>query len=297
MQYLVRAERSLCANALCGCGDSQCKSLFLFLVISQPPGGGTRAPYGGLREEEGHAIFSKLPLVDSSHLLLPRDGRDGEDGHQRAVLHAALHVPWWPLGQDLVDVYSTHWALSPSARVRSAAALDAFTRRGQGAMSVAMGDFNAEPHEDSLQALQRAGFQDAWLRAGHPEPVPGSSDSWAVAQAHTFPSCNAVKRIDFVLVRPNNQVDSSSTDINSSSSSSSSMRDNDISKSNKRSPHSGAGAQVIPPREVEVMACSVVGQEPAGESYIPRDGLGMLDDDSPVWGSDHRAVVAELRLK
>lgn len=266
------------------------------VAISQPPGGGTRAPYGGLREEEGHAIFSKLPLVDSSHLLLPRDGRDGEDGHQRAVLHVALHVPWWPFGQDLVDVYSTHWSLSPSARVRSAAALDAFTRQGQGAMSVVMGDFNAEPHEQSLQALQRAGFEDAWLRAGHPEPVPGSSDAWAVAQAHTFPSCNAVKRIDFVLVRPNNQVDSSSMDLNSSRSSSTGTNSHGPSVSNELS-HDSADAQVFPPREVEVMACRVVGQAPADESYTPREGLGMLDDDSPVWGSDHRAVVAELRLK
>jgi endonuclease/exonuclease/phosphatase family metal-dependent hydrolase len=138
-------------------------------------------------------------------------------------------------------------------------------------MSVVMGDFNAEPHEESLQALKRFGFQDAWLHAGHSEPVPGSSDAWAVAQAHTFPSCNPIKRIDFVLVRPNNQ------------------------EVHDRS-HKSTEDPTITPKEVEVMACSVVGQAPADESYTPRDGLGMLDDDSPVWGSDHRAVVAELRL-
>jgi hypothetical protein len=27
-----------------------------------------------------------------------------------------------------------------------------------------------------------------------------------------------------------------------------------------------------------------------------RDGLGMLDNDSPIWASDHYAVVTDLRL-
>jgi hypothetical protein len=49
------------------------------------------------------------------------------------------------------------------------------------------------------------------------------------------------------------------------------------------------------PGDVAVAACVLKGQAAAG-SYRPRDGLGMLDDDSPLWASDHRAVLATLAL-
>jgi hypothetical protein len=243
-----------------------------------------------LREEEGHAVFSRLPIVGSDHLLLPRDASDADDGHQRAVLHAALHVPWWPRRRDVLDVYSTHWSLSDAARRRSAAAVDAFARRGRGAVSVVAGDLNAEPHEASLEALRGAGFSDAWTR-GHPEPLPGSGDPWAVAHAHTFPSCNAIKRIDFILARANG-LDDGRERFSRRSSSSNSSSSGGLSDGGLRS----GGLSQATATDVEVVSCAVVGQAPAGRYFTPRAGLGMLDDDSPVWGSDHRAVVAELRL-
>jgi hypothetical protein len=28
-----------------------------------------------------------------------------------------------------------------------------------------------------------------------------------------------------------------------------------------------------------------------------RDGIGMNDKDSPIWGSDHFAVIADIKIK
>lgn len=42
------------------------------------------------RDEEGPAIFSKHPIVNSSYLLLDRDVDDSDDGHHRLCLHAAV---------------------------------------------------------------------------------------------------------------------------------------------------------------------------------------------------------------
>lgn len=112
-------------------------------------------------------------------------------------------------------------------------------------------------------------FRDAWL-ALHPEPKPRSTDPWEIDHALTFPSCNPVKRIDYILV-------------------------------NTHGPgRAGNGARdasegpAAPMRGV-VESCRVVGQSP-GEAFTPRPGLGMADEDSPGWASDHRAVVAQLRL-
>jgi endonuclease/exonuclease/phosphatase family metal-dependent hydrolase len=96
------------------------------------PNGGDLSMLGGMREEEGPAIFSKHPVVRSGHLLLPRHASDGEDGHQRAVLHAEVRVP----GFGGVDVYSTHLSLSGKARRRATPAIIDFTKLGRGRAQV-----------------------------------------------------------------------------------------------------------------------------------------------------------------
>ncbi len=55
--------------------------------------GGPRKGGGFAREEEGLAILSRHPIHRSSYLLLPRDFRDGGDGHQRICLHAEVAKP------------------------------------------------------------------------------------------------------------------------------------------------------------------------------------------------------------
>ena len=38
------------------------------VLYYQPPGGGSGAPFGGLREEEGPAVASKHPILSTEHL-------------------------------------------------------------------------------------------------------------------------------------------------------------------------------------------------------------------------------------
>jgi hypothetical protein len=52
------------------------------------------------------------------------------------------------------------------------------------------------------------------------------------------------------------------------------------------------------PLSVTPTTCEVLGQDPTPRTmnYHSREGLGMLDADSPVWASDHRAVMATMRI-
>jgi endonuclease/exonuclease/phosphatase family metal-dependent hydrolase len=139
-------------------------------------------------------------------------------------------------------------------------------------------------------------FVDAWLAAGHSEPLPRSSDLWEVEHALTFPSCNAVKRIDFVLARSNPNYEDGCGGGDGGGGGGG-------EGTSGRGAAAAAAAAVVPPpprysKPVRVLACEVVGQAPnlATAGYTPREGLGMGDADSPVWASDHRAVVATLEL-
>lgn len=118
------------------------------------------------RDEEGPAIFSRLPIVAADYALLSRDAHDGGDGHQRLVLHAVVDASSLAApagagagaapggGRALVDVYSVHLALSESARNRTVLELLAFMRASAvGSLQLLAGDMNAEPHEPAMRAL------------------------------------------------------------------------------------------------------------------------------------------------
>ena len=215
------------------------------------------------RVEEGPAILSRWPIVSSGYALLSHDPQDPDDVHQRVCLHAVVDVPGW----GLVDVFTAHLSLSEPSRERTMVEMWHFVRdHSQGRIQLLMGDFNAEPDSRGIQFLQGLGplngtttdFQDCWL-ALHPEPKPGSNDTNEIDNMLTFPSCNPVKRIDFVMLRrPTDDVRES----------------------------------------VKVTAAEVRGQAPipSTENFT---GPGMLDlepNASPIWASDHRAVLVELAL-
>lgn len=192
-------------------------------------------------------------------------------------------------------------------------------------VQVLTGDFNAEPHEFAIRYLlgkERVADMVAVEReessagdassdtaatevAGEQAPAPtGFVDAWEHMQLFTseeasnndngltFPACNPVKRIDFIMVR------------NHSSSSE---------------------AQSRPAAIAKVVDFRIVGQDPTEDTskfdndrcfaivllsvlfmflllfhteYLvgSREGLGMNDKDSPIWASDHFAVVADLHI-
>eukprot|EP00937_MAST-01D_sp_MAST-1D-sp2_P004131 g4131.t1 len=214
------------------------------------------------REEEGPAILSRWPVRYTDFALLSHDPADKDDVHQRVCLHAVVDVPGW----GAVDVFTAHLSLSEPAREKTMLEIWEFVqRRSIGEIQLLMGDFNAEPDSRGIRFLQglgalngiRTDFEDCWL-ALHPEPKPRSNDTNEVDNMLTFPSCNPVKRIDFVLLR----------------------RPGDAAR-----------------RAVSVREARLMGQAPlAGTEEF--EGPGMLDVNppSPIWASDHRAVFVELGL-
>jgi hypothetical protein len=65
---------------------------------------------------------------------MPRDKSDGEDSHQRAILH--VEVMMVKEGNTLIDVYSTHMSLSEKARNRGVKHLLHYANKGRGHMQV-----------------------------------------------------------------------------------------------------------------------------------------------------------------
>eukprot|EP00040_Diaphanoeca_grandis_P029661 m.174079 g.174079 ORF g.174079 m.174079 type:complete len:576 (+) comp31752_c0_seq2:923-2650(+) len=212
------------------------------------------------REDEGPAIASIFPIVQSDYLLLSRDVADRRDEHQRLCLHVVVDVPQW----GLVDVFSVHLSLLEEARDKSVVELWNFITNKSisiGVTQILMGDMNAEPQEPAMEFLLgqreldgiKTDFVDTWL-AIHPEPTPRSEDDHEKDHMLTFPSDNPTKRIDFILVR-------------------------------------GKGAN-------DVRNTWIVGQHPlpdiGRDAEEDEDHLGMVHADSKLWASDHRAVVTKL---
>lgn len=161
-----------------------------------------RSPYE--RIEEGPAIFSKFPIVETDFLLLSRDPNDPNDAHQRLCLHALIDVPHY----GLVDIYVTHLSLSERSREQTMVEIWNYMRQGKGETQVLLGDLNAEPQSRGIEFLRgdaellghKTDLKDAWLEK-HKEAHPRSPDLVDRLTRFTFPSDNPVKRIDFVLYR------------------------------------------------------------------------------------------------
>ena len=202
-----------------------------FQAIYQPAMSFTAHQGHTVREEEGVALLSRFPIRRSAYMLLPRDFGDAQDGHQRVCLYAEIEPS--PEGPR-VGVYVTHLSLSAPMREAGVASILewAAEQRGSVAAQVVLGDLNAEPHERSVQMLTEA-FRDAWVEM-HPVPLldeedrvesaridesghmQKEADRKAVARrrrkrkalearhaqaSFTFPTCQPVKRIDYVLFR------------------------------------------------------------------------------------------------
>lgn len=95
----------------------------------------------------------------------------------------------------------------------------------------------------------------------------------------TFPACNPIKRIDFIMVRNFSISDTVSTPVATIEQSRivGTLPTADTSKC----------SMVCIVIELNVMLVYLVNS---------REGLGMNDMDSPVWASDHFAVVTDLTV-
>jgi hypothetical protein len=122
-------------------------------------------------------------------------------------------------------------------------------------------------------------FADAFplaYGAAVPEPTPASPDAAVRRYLFTFPSDNPVKRIDLVLLAA-----PAGTRL----------------LGNGSGDGSGGGGGGGEGPSVTVGDYFLLGQDglPGTEAYEGR-GLGMTDQRSPIYASDHRAVVVDFLL-
>jgi len=148
--------------------------------------------------DEGIAIFSKLPILETSFLRLTRNFSDSEDGHQRICLRAMINTSAGP-----INFFSTHMSLSDSARRRNALEMLEFMNNFT-LPQIIVGDFNDNPEGDLVQFLvgkislegKTGNFKDSWQELRGEDDM---STSWTYTTLQDDPK----KRIDFVLYRGN----------------------------------------------------------------------------------------------
>jgi endonuclease/exonuclease/phosphatase family metal-dependent hydrolase len=135
--------------------------------------------------EEGPAILSRFPVVESRHQLL----EDCGPWWRRVLLCATIDTPG-----GLVDICSVH-ADGSDCQLRSLARI--LDDRRTDRLLVVTGDMNAIESTEGMRALLAAtGLRDTF-REAHPDD-PGLTCYQPVAD----PERRAHKRIDYILVRP-----------------------------------------------------------------------------------------------
>jgi endonuclease/exonuclease/phosphatase family metal-dependent hydrolase len=141
----------------------------------------------GINFEEGPAILSRFPIVETEIVDLPRCEKFYDP---RVLLRATLRTP-----QGLLDVYSTHTGHDACQVQRIAEVVGA---RHGALPTLVMGDFNAADTADWMAALGREhGFIDAY-RAARPD-APGLT----VWQNPVGTAATVRRRIDYIFVVPN----------------------------------------------------------------------------------------------
>lgn len=134
---------------------------------------------GQPNSQYGTAIFSRYPIVSSTHLLLPRS----PDQEQRGLLGAVIDVN----GRQ-VHFYNTH--LSASSQVDRQAQADTLRQviDPSAAPTILTGDLNAEADAPEIKTIATF-LDDLW-------PLAGRGDGF------TFDSDDPRGRIDFIFGSP-----------------------------------------------------------------------------------------------
>ncbi|MGH2447363.1 MAG: endonuclease/exonuclease/phosphatase family protein [Chloroflexota bacterium] len=136
-----------------------------------------------LRLDEGLAILTREPPMDVAEQRLSHFNSNRHDENRRICLSARVQI----YGRVL-DIYNTHFSLSPAAQRCNAREVLAFIRRrSSGRPAVLMGDLNAEPASPAIDDLVTGGLLDCWRSANPHEP------------GFTYSSYRPVRRIDYVM--------------------------------------------------------------------------------------------------
>jgi endonuclease/exonuclease/phosphatase family metal-dependent hydrolase len=119
--------------------------------------GGWMGSWCSANENEGVAVLTSFPMVDSSTTYLPF----ADDWHSaRAVARAAVSVSGW-----IVQVFGAHMSNTPSARQNMMTSLIAYAQSFP-VPQIVGGDFNADPDQIDQGYAMGGAFQDAWAVVG-----------------------------------------------------------------------------------------------------------------------------------
>ena len=274
------------------------------------------------RDEEGPAIFSRFPIIESESYLLSRNTSDDGDSHQRLCLHAVIDaseiIESATSGSNngdsadhsnklLVDVYTVHLSLSEASRNRTVLEIRDFIKRSaKGSLILLAGDMNAEPHEPAIRALTDGLFPDALSSSTGDESNQAAQsgdkllklrDVWLGSQ-HSPPEPTprdpdqAVRRYAFTFPSddPVKRIDLVFAALKSAV--------------GEQEPLCGGGgggegrAQQIYPNNssacIFVEEAYVIGQDATPGTEM--GGGGMLTAQSAIFASDHRGVATHLRI-
>jgi maltose 6'-phosphate phosphatase len=121
--------------------------------------------YGLPRSEEGLAIFSKHPILETEYILLSRD-QDDSGSHQRICLWALIQTPNGP-----IQFFVTHLELVLAMSASNAQDIVSYADQKLEELNtpqILVGDMNAESDSETIQILSKS-FHDAFISAGSPK--------------------------------------------------------------------------------------------------------------------------------
>nr|CAG4711296.1 unnamed protein product [Naegleria fowleri] len=180
----------------------------------------TMSSFPPMMQEEGLAIFSKYPMVETDHKLLYRDLSDPST-HQRISLRSRILIPF--LREEMtsdfitVDIFNTHLSLKEHERNQNVLDITNFANQVldhesslfQPSFQVVCGDFNLEPHEHAYSLLKTSGnWRDSFEEARSAFLVNATTDDLETLKdfdSHhtlTFSTDGTFKkRIDYIMYR------------------------------------------------------------------------------------------------
>ncbi len=131
----------------------------------------------------GNAVLSRLPIVGSAAYDLPSEGLPLRRGFAAVRVDVGRGRPL-----EVLATHFQHRADGEPYRVKQARAIAEYWQ-GRG-RTVLAGDLNAEPGQEAVKILRRAGLVDAFELAGGAQP------------GYTFHAASPFKRIDYIWVSP-----------------------------------------------------------------------------------------------
>jgi endonuclease/exonuclease/phosphatase family metal-dependent hydrolase len=154
-----------------------------------------------------------------------------------------------------IDVYVTHLSLSERSREQTKVEIWEYMKQGRGKTQVLLGDLNSEPQSLGIQFLRG----EAELLGQKTDLTDAWLEKHEEAEPRSEDPTDRETKFTFPSDNPSKRIDF-----------------------------------VLYRGEGEVKECEIIGQAPTEDTKHNPLNVGMLHPESPVYASDHRAVIVEL---